>query len=462
MTNCIPEPIRVRMETIGRTMVDEMEKLCEQMLEGAGLSLKEIEEGMRDMVKRAGLEGMSVVVGEIERERFKGAKDCPTCGQAVYWTRYAKRQCISTLGEFEIERAYYYCPACRAGWCPLDEQLGLGRGELSPVAEEITSYLGAFMPFGRAADFLARSGLLQISHDTVNNTSVRIGQMLAEQQQAEVDAIWEGEQPYPEYEGPQVPQVMYLSGDGVRYLAADGQGRELKVAAVYETEIRANDQGEQDPHAIHTDYVVSDQQPGTFSRAVEVVTQRRGLRQARTPVVLQDGAIWLWQTLAPLAGPERVEIVDFCHAAGYVSGALAALLPDQKQRGFWADILLTCLKAGQPGLVADTLRHLLSDPGPLLTEVQEACDYLRSYAHRMAYHDYQAAGLQIASGTMESGVKQVASDRLKQAGMRWNPAHAHALVQVRAAILSHRPRWDAFWRSYHPPPRPYQRHAQAA
>jgi hypothetical protein len=462
MTNCIPEQMQKRIATIGQTMAGEMERLCAQMLEGEGLTLKEVEEGMRAIVKRAGLAGMEVVVGEMERGRRKGARECPTCGQAVYWTRYEKRQCISTLGEFEIERAYYYCPACRAGWCPLDAQLGLGRGELSPVAEEVTGYLGAFMPFGRAADFLARSDLLHISHDTVNNTTVRIGQMLAEQQQAEVEVIWGGEQPYPECDRPEAPEVMYLSGDGVRYLAADGQGRELKVAAVYETERRANAQGEEGPHTIHTDYVVSDQSAASFAQAVEVMAQRRGLRQAGTPVVLQDGAIWLWQHLAPLAGPERVEIVDFYHAAGYVTGALAVLLPDEKPRGFWAEVLLTCLKAGRPALVTATLRHLLSDPGPLLIQVQEACDYLRNYAHRMAYDAYQTAGLQIASGTIESGVKQVASDRLKQAGMRWNPTHAHAVAQVRAAILSYRPRWDSFWRSYHPPPRSYQRHTPAA
>jgi hypothetical protein len=189
---------------------------------------------------------------------------------------------------------------------------------------------------------------------------------------------------------------------------------------------------------------------------VEVLTEQRGLRQAERSVVLQDGACWLWRHLAPLAGKNRVEIVDFYHAAGYITNALDSLLPDQVQRTFWADVLLTCLKSGQPGLVTDTLRNLLSDPGPLLKPVQEACDYLRNQFHRMHYDDYLATGLQIASGTIESGVKQVASDRLKQAGMRWLPHHAEAIAQVRAAILSHHPRWDVFWQAYQPPPRSCQ------
>jgi hypothetical protein len=340
--------------------------------------------------------------------------------------------------------------------------LGLGSSELSPLAQELTSYLGAFIPFRRAADFLARSDLVHISHDTVNQVTVAIGQKLGKEQQIAMEAIWARETAYPVYEGEETPEEVYLSGDGVRYLNTEGQGRELKVAAVYQTEMRTTADEKSVPHAIQIDYRVSQKDPETFAHLVEVLAQQRGLSQAETSVVLQDGAAWLWQHLGPLAGEERVEIIDFYHAAGYITDALDALLPDKSQRAFWSEVLLTCLKAGKPGLVTDTLCTFLSDPGPLLTPVQDACDYLTNQAHRMHYDDYLDAHLQIGSGTIESGVKQVASDRLKQAGMRWKPDHAEAVALVRAAILSHRPCWDDFWDSFSPSPRLYQHQLELA
>ena len=357
---------------------------------------------------------------------------------------------------------YYYCEACGGGWCPLDEVLGLGRRELSPIAQDLASYLGAFVSFRRAADFLGRSGLLHISHDTVNAVTVEVGQQLRAQQQAETAAIWRGEKPYPVYERTEIPDKLYLSGDGVHYLNTDGQGRELKVAAVYQTDTYVTDEGEEKPRAQHIDYLVSQREPERFARTVEVLTQQRGLREAETAVVLQDGARWLWQHLALLAGDDRVEIIDFYHAAGYVTDALDVLVKDPDAHGFWKEVLLTCLKDGKGHLVSATLRHLLSDADPLPDPVQDACNYLRNQSHRMHYDDYQEAGLQIASGTIESGVRQVASDRLKQAGMRWKPDHAEAVAQVRAAILSKQSRWDDFWQSYMPPSRTYQSHALAA
>ena len=71
------------------------------------------------------------------------------------------------------------------------------------------------------------------------------------------------------------------------------------------------------------------------------------------------------------------------------------------------------------------------------------------------YPLYVEQGLQIGSGSAESGVKQVVGVRLNQPGMRWNAEHAEPVAHVRAAILSDR--WDDFWSDFHPPPRQYQR-----
>ena len=70
--------------------------------------------------------------------------------------------------------------------------------------------------------------------------------------------------------------------------------------------------------------------------------------------------------------------------------------------------------------------------------VVAARTYFENQASRMDYPRYRAGGWQIGSGSAESAVKQVVGVRLNQAGMRWNAAHALAVAQVRATILSDR------------------------
>ena len=456
MEEFIPESVQKRIIEIGEQVSEGLRQIYQEMMPDEGKDLQTIEEAIRALMRGTGLASIEEMAGQYDRHHRKGARTCPGCGKKHQWKRYEARQCISTLGEFMIDRAYYYCSDCRAGWCPLDERLGLGRSELSPVAEQIASYAGAFMPFATAADFLARSHLLNISHDSVNRASVRIGERLRQEQNGLIEAVEKGEFAYPT--GPEEsPETLYLSADGVRYLTTDGRGRELKVAVVYETALQPNTKGILEPHTLHPDYVVSSQTPSDFRVVVDVLAQRRGVRQAQRTAVVQDGAPWLWDHIAPLAGPVRIEIIDFYHTAGYLSAAVEALLPPD-QRAFWKHLLLNHLKLDDQGVehLTQVLLCLSADLPEIPTDVQEALDYLARYGARMHYAHYRQNHLQIGSGTVESAANRLVSARLKQAGMRWNPVHAEALAQVRAAILSQQA-WDRFWNTYRPGPRTYRR-----
>ncbi len=54
----------------------------------------------------------------------------------------------------------------------------------------------------------------------------------------------------------------------------------------------------------------------------------------------------------------------------------------------------------------------------------------------MNYTHYRKQGYQIGSGTIESAVKQIASQRLKVSGARWNVDSARSVAKARAAFLS--------------------------
>ena len=64
---------------------------------------------------------------------------------------------------------------------------------------------------------------------------------------------WEA-QVLPACDSAVVPCRLYVSADGIRHLLPNGEGKEIKVAAVYETTERCNARGETEIHARHIDY----------------------------------------------------------------------------------------------------------------------------------------------------------------------------------------------------------------
>jgi hypothetical protein len=58
----------------------------------------------------------------------------------------------------------------------------------------------------------------------------------------------------------------------------------------------------------------------------------------------------------------------------------------------------------------------------------------------MDYPAYRKNGYQIGSGTIESAVKQIASQRMKVSGARWNLHSARMVAKARATFLSGQ--WD--------------------
>ena len=54
------------------------------------------------------------------------------CGQSARYAGRHGKNFESVLGPLRLERAYYHCELCEAGFCPRDRALGLQGGSLSP------------------------------------------------------------------------------------------------------------------------------------------------------------------------------------------------------------------------------------------------------------------------------------------------------------------------------------------
>ena len=67
---------------------------------------------------------------------------------------------------------------------------------------------------------------------------------------------------------------------------------------------------------------------------------------------------------------------------------------------------------------------------------RKASHYFYTNAERMRYDRFRAAGYMIGSGTVESGCKQIVSQRLKLPGAQWTVTGAIQTAKARAAWLS--------------------------
>jgi hypothetical protein len=462
MTMMIPDLVQERIDRMKEAAHRELIELyCWSMGddEGHQPTAVEIEDRIREWIHCMGHEAQSLLLGERDRYQRKGKQRCPQCGEAVYWKRYEPRTYISSLGEMQLERAYYHHAGCHCGWVPLDEQLKIGASELSPRVQEMVSYLGAWMPFVQAQAYLAKYCDIHISHDTVNNATVTIGHALKDKQEAEVHHAWEASC-LPTCEADLLPNRLYVTADGIIHLLPDGQGKEIKVAAVYETKERRTQKGQTEIHAVDIEYVVHTNAE-ELARAVYLVAVKRGVTTAEEIIVLGDGANWIWNRIADMFSKrKRTEVVDFYHASEYIWEAGNAVLgPGSAEAQTWGQQQCHALKHDGPGVVLWNLRTLYPTENAIPEPVAQAITYIENQEKRMNYPEYVKRGLQIGSGSAESGVKQVVGYRLNQAGMRWNEDRAEAVAHVRAAILSNR--WDEFWSDFSPPRRQYRRKEQA-
>jgi hypothetical protein len=180
----------------------------------------------------------------------------------------------------------------------------------------------------------------------------------------------------------------------------------------------------------------------TFGELATLELHRRGLEGARRVAAVVDGAVWC-QSFVDLHYPEAVRILDFAHAAEYLTAIAQTngvdgplLSPSQLVE------LRHALKHDGPAAVMPLLRTLVATQ-PSNTELTSCLAYLESREAQMQYPHFSADGWPIGSGMVESANKLVVEDRLKGAGMHWAEANVNGLLALRNAVCNDR--WDESW-----------------
>src|SRR5713226_8732806 len=298
-------------------------------------------------------------------------------------------------------------PSVGSAFFPLDEQLGLSSGGLTPRGEEMPVRLASWMPFEQARELLQDLVGIQVSKATARRVTLTTGEAAL--------AVCEGEVERLKQEVPQAPggaDKQLLSADGAMVHLVGGKWTEVKTLVM--GEVTRTKRGDVCMQHLSSFSRLADAE--RFAEASLVETHRRGLEQAAEVCAVQDGAEWL-QGLVDYHRADAVRILDFAHAAEYVNEigqavqAAGGRLPPT-----WLTGLLHRLKHQGPARVLTHLAWLAARyPSPV---IREKLAYLQKRETHMRYPTYQEAGWPIGSGSVESANKRVVETRLKGAGMR--------------------------------------------
>jgi hypothetical protein len=336
------------------------------------------------------------------------------------------------------------------GFFPLDEELGLLPGSLTPSMVEDLALLGSWAPFGQAAKLVGHFRKVEVSEATARRATEKSGRVYVELQTEEVEGL-EAEM----REAPSGPGLQQLSVDGAMVPLLHGEWGEVKTLAIGTIEGAiegAIDEPvpEGEAHARDLSYFSRMADHQSFGRLAAVETHRRGTETAGKVCAVVDGAEWQ-QGFIDLHRPDAVRILDWCHGAEHLAKAgQAAFGAGTAAASEWLGVQLHQLKQGEPEEVLRSLRALCRDmaegqgtgDGPLKT-VKGSLEYLEKRREQIRYAEFRAQGYPIGSGAVESANKLVVEARLKGSGMHWAREHVNPMVALRTVVCSGR--WGEVW-----------------
>ena len=356
------------------------------------------------------------------------------------------------LGEVVVERPYYHCKRCHAGFAPRDQELDVEAKQYSPGVRRMAALVGSETSFDRGRALLDELAGVELTAKAVEREAEAIGADIADREQAEINRAVQLD--LPEICGPATPLLyIEMDGTGVPVSGAETAGRkgkaspqartrEVKLGCVF-TQTSCDEKGRAVRDEDSTSYTGAIEDAAAFGRRIFSEACRRGWSRARRKVVIGDGAAWIWN-LAHEYFPGAIEIVDLYHAREHLWELAAKLFPlDEKRRRGWVRRLKKKLDTGRIEPLVELLRCFETDDAELAHRLALEADYFERNAERMRYREFRRQGLFVGSGVIEAGCRTVIGSRLKRSGMFWSVRGANAIAALRCARLSNR--CDDYW-----------------
>jgi hypothetical protein len=368
-------------------------------------------------------------------------RSCPGCGERCCVQSWRERAVTTICGTVTLERPWYHCGGCRRGWSPTDATWALApRERISAGLADWLIDLGASTSFADAQRELGKLTGLAVAAETIRRYTERRGRELEAADRAATRVVEATREAAAEVAP--TPGELVVEADGVMVRYRSGW-HEVKLGLVG---------GQVDGELGALTYVGAREAPEAFGPRLLAEAARRGaldvvgwegpggsLATLRRVIVLGDGAPWIWNLAAEHFG-ERIEIVDFYHAAQHVWAIAHALFGEGTALAArWARFASLALEYdGATSLLALLAATKAASPDATAI-LQRERQYFRTHAARMDYPAFRAQGLPLGSGAVEAAARHLVQLRMKRAGARWSDDGGKGVLAVRCRLISKRP-----------------------
>ncbi len=433
-------------------------QVIRQQRDGQGtISIAQIETHLREALRQIGLQALGQFLSAMQTT--PEMEIACACGGRLHYQRMREAQIISVFGKTRYKRAYYAGCRCRKGKAPLDEQFGLEPGAVTAGLAHLLALAGIAFSYDQSPQWLQDFLLFEVAGNTVRSETEKLG-ALQQGLEAEMIQLSQDEaqlQARERHPGP-IPSRLYGAMDAAKVRieprpkkgepsAEHEDWRDMKVLSWFETEIvppaqrslRQRKQAEREHpplRAKNLRYFCDIAEANEFGKLLWASGCRLKADLCPELVFLGDGAVWIWNLVSKYY-PQAIQIVDWYHAEGHLERVAAAAFADPQQRSRWLEAVTQALWEGQVEQVISACQALTN----ACPEAGKAANYFYTNAERMRYDRFRAAGYMIGSGSVESGCKQIVSQRLKLPGAQWTVAGAVKTAKARAAWLSSQ--WQA-------------------
>jgi hypothetical protein len=345
-----------------------------------------------------------------------------------------KKEYQTPYGVAPVERHVYQSSRGGRTYCPLDRNARIVISSTPRFAKMVSHKYAEF-------------GSARVINDLAENHGRRVARCFVQDVTDAVSAValakeedWEYTLPEPE----EPTSTITIGIDGTCLLMCEDGWRETMVGTIGFYDDKGGRQ--------HTIYLGATPEYGkaTFLGRMEreIARVKAAHPQARY-VGLADGAKGNWEFLGRHT---EVQVIDFWHAAEYLSGAGDALFAAEPgAKGPWLKSGCHRLKheTGAAGQLIRDLKRLAAAKGvsPDQEDVAAAITYFtnQSRAGRMEYAGLVGSHIPIGSGVTEAACKVLVKQRLCGSGMKWKEPGAAAVLSLRCLTYT-TGRWAQFWR----------------
>lgn len=434
---------------------------------GVGQEIHEVE---------AGIYRRLLQLGRILLELFVSVTGTGKAGETLIggdgalfrYLRDSGRKYLSIFGEITIVRAYY-AKEGRGGLFPLDARLNLPERKYSYVLQDWMTSKAVETSYERSAASVNKRLHMELAHRPIQ----RVTGDCTEAVEEFMDSL---PPPPAETEGPIVVHTVDCKGVRMRpeernpdLVKTEDKPGEKQMACAAQTytvgpHFRSNERiadsffGSSGPE---TSQDKDPRRPKPLNRRTYVSLKQKksevfrwSSRSARSRIhaateeklALMDGEKVL-RKLSRKSLPGWTEALDFTHAVDklrIVGQLYYGNAPASKEYGREATLLLL---EGRVDDVIEDFEAAMEDgtlSGSKAKQLKsKALGYFRNNRDRMAYDQYLAKGLPIASGVIESTCNSLINIRMEGAGMFWSTDGAEAILKLRGVFLDDL--WDDFW-----------------